>query len=120
MKAYTKEFTQAYKVCALWSSTNDNGSNLDDTHNVDDIDTATSDTMDRDCEAFVRENWADLKDLDPTQCGHDFWLTRNGHGAGFWDRGLEEVGERLSAACGWHTPFPEVDLYIGDDNKVHA
>ena len=21
-----------------------------------------------------------------TQAGHDFWLTRNGHGAGFWDR----------------------------------
>ena len=20
------------------------------------------------------------------QAGHDFWLTRNGHGAGFWDR----------------------------------
>jgi len=20
------------------------------------------------------------------QCGHDFWLTRQGHGTGFWDR----------------------------------
>jgi hypothetical protein len=24
--------------------------------------------------------------LDPAQLGHDLWLTRNGHGAGFWDR----------------------------------
>ena len=23
---------------------------------------------------------------DETQIAHDFWLTRNGHGAGFWDR----------------------------------
>ena len=28
--------------------------------------------------------------LDPSlyeQAGHDFWLTRNGHGVGVWDRG---------------------------------
>ena len=31
--------------------------------------------------------------------GHDLWLTRNGHGAGFWDRGLDDLGERLSAAA---------------------
>lgn len=24
-------------------------------------------------------------DLDGTDWCHDFWLTRNGHGAGFWD-----------------------------------
>ncbi len=23
---------------------------------------------------------------DPAQVGHDIWLTRNGHGVGFWDR----------------------------------
>jgi hypothetical protein len=28
----------------------------------------------------------DLGQYDPTQIGHDLWLTRNGHGAGFWDR----------------------------------
>lgn len=29
--------------------------------------------------------------------GHDFALTRNGHGAGFWDRGLPgETGDRLT------------------------
>lgn len=33
------------------------------------------------------------------QIGHDFMLTRNGHGAGFWDRGLGEVGDYLTANC---------------------
>lgn len=28
----------------------------------------------------------DLTQYDPAQVGHDLWLTRNGHGAGFWDR----------------------------------
>lgn len=28
--------------------------------------------------------------------GHDFALTRNGHGAGFWDRGLGDVGVQLT------------------------
>jgi hypothetical protein len=34
------------------------------------------------------------------QLGHDLWLTRNGHGAGFWDSGLPDgLGERLSAVA---------------------
>lgn len=37
--------------------------------------------------------------VDYSQHGHDFALTRNGHGAGFWDRGYGEVGERLSDAA---------------------
>ena len=49
--------------------------------------------------------------------GHDFWLTRNGHGAGFWDRGLGELGDRLT---GLAKPYGTVDLYITDDGKVAA
>lgn len=37
--------------------------------------------------------WLDA--LGAEQLGHDFWLTRNGHGAGFWDRfGGEQAGAR--------------------------
>ncbi len=41
------------------------------------------------CSNFRRaasEMNVDLRDCDPEQIGHDLWLTRNGHGAGFWDR----------------------------------
>ena len=48
--------------------------------------------------------------------GHDFWLTRNGHGAGFWDRGLGDLGERLTALC---KTYGEKDPYVGDDNKIY-
>ena len=30
---------------------------------------------------------------------HDYWLTRNSHGAGFWDRGLGDSGDRMSDAA---------------------
>lgn len=36
-------------------------------------------------------------------------LTRNGHGAGFWDRGLGALGTELTNAC---KPYGGVDLYI--------
>jgi hypothetical protein len=35
-----------------------------------------------------------------TQAGHDFWLTRNGHGAGFWDRGLDNIVDGSTKTIG--------------------
>lgn len=55
---------------------------------------------------------------DEAQNGHDFWLTRNGHGVGFWDRGYDkEVGDALTKAS---ESFGEVDLYVGDDGRIYA
>ena len=54
------------------------------------------------------------------QAGHDFWLTRNGHGSGFWDRfdnlylGWGDVLTRVSEEYG------EVYIYLGDDGLAHA
>lgn len=57
-----------------------------------------------------------LIDYDSEQAGRDFWFTRNGHGVGFWDRGLGLVGDRLSVAS---KAFRAVDLYRGDDGKLY-
>lgn len=40
--------------------------------------------------------WPNAAELTAEQLGHDFSLTRNHHGAGFWDRGLEELGAWLT------------------------
>ena len=48
--------------------------------------------------------------------GIDFWLTRNGHGAGFWDRGLGAVGDELTAMA---KPYGSCDLYKGDNGKLY-
>lgn len=49
--------------------------------------------------------------------GHDLYLTSAGHGVGFWDRDTipRELGEKLSALCGWRKPIPEpeVNFYRG-------
>lgn len=47
--------------------------------------------------------------------GMDIWLTRNGHGAGFFDHSYEHEQALMDAA---HN-LREVDLYLGDDNKLH-
>lgn len=47
----------------------------------------------------------------PEQAGHDLWLTRNGHGAGFWDRGREH-GDRLSS---WAHSMGSSDVWIDAD-----
>lgn len=52
------------------------------------------------------------------RAGHDFWLTRNGHGCGFWDGDwVEPVATQLAEAA---HKMGEVNLYIGDDGKVTA
>lgn len=59
----------------------------------------------------------ELEEADAAQYGHDFWLTRNGHGAGFWDRReleANELGERLTKLS---KEFPEYDL-VGDGERV--
>lgn len=47
--------------------------------------------------------------------GMDFWLTRNRHGAGFGDYYYENVKILKDTA----QSLKEVDLYIGDDNKLY-
>lgn len=49
--------------------------------------------------------------------GYDFCLTRQGQGVGFWDRGLGERGDWLTAMS---KPFGDTGAYLGDDGKLYA
>lgn len=112
---------EGYVNCALWSSTDNaddtGGEPLDANYGPEDIDPETQAEMEADCEAFARDNAADLAGMDPQQAGHDFWLTRNRHGAGFWDRGLGKRGDRLADAARQCGSF---DLYVGDDGVIYS
>lgn len=72
-------------------------------------------------DAFVNANKVDftayLTHRPADHFGHDLWLTQNHHGAGFWDRGLKELGQRLTDAA--HAEG-SVDLYLSDDGIVRA
>lgn len=54
---------------------------------------------------------------DDAHAGHDFWLTRNGHGAGFWDGDWPKpYDDQLTTAA---KAFGEVSLCLGDDGKIY-
>ncbi len=114
-------FQSGYIEAALWSSTDETdeqgGEPLDRNYTLEDIAPEALAKMLADCDAFEAQN-EDLLALAGTreQNGHDFWLNRNGHGVGFWDRGYLIVGEKLSDAC---KAFGEASLYVGDDNLIY-
>lgn len=110
-------FLRAYIACAIWSSTDDDGDPLDYQFDESDLAPDALESMADDCAAFEATHAADLAQAgDAEQNGHDFWLTRNGHGAGFWDRGYGDVGRRLTDAA--HA-YGTSDLYVGDDGQLH-
>jgi hypothetical protein len=119
----TETFLHSYIETALWSSCCDDGLPMDSIYSADDIHPDTLNAMLADCRAFMLDNMKDIEthSSDLSHCleiaAHDFWLTRNGHGAGFWGGDWPKAsGKRLTVAS---RAFSNVDLYIGDDGKIH-
>jgi hypothetical protein len=111
------KFTLAYIEAALWSSHDDNDNYFDENYTLEDISEETLNQIINDCQKFQNDNKTLLEGLDLELCGHDFLLTRNHHGAGFWDRGLGKLGDRLTEES---EKYKEIDLYIGDNNKIYC
>lgn len=118
---YLSAMVSGYVSCALWaglnySSPDDEPTPMEDDYSADDITPEALETIREECRQFIVSEALDLEGIDGEQAGHDFHLTRNGHGAGFWDRGLSERGERLAAAARvWGTS----ELYAGDDGRLY-
>ena len=91
--------------------------NYDDHFEIEDFTVEAVRLAKKDCEAFQNSNEFDLEDEDIETAGHDFWLTRNGHGAGFWDGDYEEEkGERLTQKS---QDFGELHIWVDNDGKLH-
>ena len=120
-------FMAGYEECALWSSMDDDGEPLAGYDMASD----TSDSFETDCAAFymahkdlihredapLSNDHQSIGDRQAAMAGHDFWLTRNGHGAGFWDGDWpDDIGEQLTVAA---EKFGPVDLYVGDDGRIY-
>lgn len=103
--AMFERFFQAYLETAIWSSSDETddqgGEPLDKNYTVEAFTKVALKTARKDCQAFY-DLHGDLMcqaNADMSQHGHDFWLTRNRHGAGFWDRGYGAFGDELSTAA---------------------
>ena len=105
---------------------------LDSEYTVYDIDQASVDEQIRQINAFLKEAkpyFAEAlgdedpyssRELDMEGVLQNFLLTRNGHGAGFWDGDYEHfkagLGDTLTKLA---DKFREVTAYNGDDGKVY-
>jgi hypothetical protein len=109
---------------ALWSSLA-LGSSSEDSHfdslgfTIYDLTPEAHARLMSECEQFCRKALAagiPIHDFEDWQ--HDFWLTRNGHGAGFWDGDYEKnIGQKLTDIS--HS-FGEVYLYLNDENRIEV
>jgi len=103
---------------------------MDANYSESDLAPETLKKMSADCEQFLTD-WQGAIDkaiaTGEVNCGpdygpqeraaHDFWLSRNGHGAGFFDGDWPEpYGDILQEAA---ESFGECNLYAGDDGKLY-
>ena len=117
------EFTRGYIEAAFFTSTGDAGDDELESASVAEIAPESLVAIVLDCAAWQAANATLLdhayhRDYSAEQAGRDYWLTRNGHGAGFWDRDelmKYELGDKLSAAC----RGSNVDVYRGDDGQIY-
>lgn len=123
-------FTRFYIDVALATSDDEQGNQLSRNYSEKDIDLDTLEEMFKDCKDF-QMRYGELYESagwDDGHAGYDFWLTRNRHGAGFWDRNtstlystqlfqrggeeaIREVGKQLTKYA--HS-YGLYSLYLGD------
>lgn len=115
-------FFEGYVAAALWVGIID-ANDLPYNPELEHLDESAVQQLKRDAAEFEEDHAGLLETAyqiqpkyTPEQAGHDFWLTRNGHGAGFWDQGLGRIGDALSKFA---RIYGEAHLYLGDDGKIY-
>lgn len=124
--AALRGFDDALAGCieaALWADLRDDevGDPMDGYDNTD-LSEEAREKLARDLREFCENNAKDVVEYiegwgrSASDLGHDFWLTKQGHGVGFWDRGLGELGDRLTKAT---KPYGGQHLFVDEDGKIH-
>jgi hypothetical protein len=117
------EFFNAYVEALVWQTSDDDISSRHDSVTESDFGPDAWAEMRQDCQAFYDDNRATwLIGWTDEQAGIDFALTRNHHGAGFWDRYYasgpqHDAGKVLSGAA--HV-YGSQDVYLGDDGLLYV
>lgn len=120
----TDKATRQAIVTLLWSEVDEASEPLDSNYGPTDVAAEAWAAVREDVQGFlslvVLSGSAEARRIvfrDLEQAGHDFILTRNHHGAGFWDRGYGDAGDELTRLA--HT-MGECYAYVGDDNQVYV
>ena len=76
------------------------------------------------CSRFLAVHGEDMEtvqkhhnpDYTYSHAGHDLFLTREGHGTGFWDRDIGHYDDIFTKYC---EEINVCDPYVGDDNLIY-
>lgn len=120
-----KPSTYALLTALFWSSTDDNGQSLDRGDYQPSPQLIAR--LETDWERFQEIIQDRMPQFDPDehcltsnidQMEHDFILTRNGHGCGFWETSDWQApyGDQLTAIC---QEIGEIEPYVGDDGLIY-
>ena len=137
-------FLKAYLECMLGSSTDDDDNPLAKKYGIEDCDPSLILNAEADIAVFLdkveevlgpdmRAKLTDEKKpfssgrltfycTKACLAGHDFWLSRNGHGTGFFDRedyiyGGQEINNKLQEIA---KSFGELWPYVGDTGRIYT
>jgi hypothetical protein len=101
----------------LWSEVDENDEPFDELWAPDDINESDRMTLLSDIRDFLSDDVLYMlaeDGISPEQAGHDFILSANGHGTGFWDRD----GANCSALHNIARMYG-FELYKGDDDVLY-
>ena len=104
----------SYLETALWAEGGDDSKM--DSKSILDIDNESKEESKKDIIDFIKkaEEIApeELKTYNEESLGHNIWLSRNGHGAGFFDDNndqLQDIAREMDSKY----------IYVGDDDVVY-
>jgi hypothetical protein len=92
-----------YLEALLWASNDDEDEPLDSNYSISDISKDAIKASEKDIAKFQKMARVELEGIeaDDSQIGHDIFLSRNGHGAGFFDRDYadQKILDKLQGLC---------------------
>jgi len=126
-----RTFWHAFVNALLFTETDESdpetgGDPLDVNYDMCDLDDTSLAVLCVQCSEFwkmagesVRESYHNGAAALPALAGHDFVMSRNGHGCGFWDGDWtpEETADFLDQCA---RAFGEIEAYVGDDRAIHV
>ncbi len=116
---------KAYLITALWVSVDEDDEPLDRYYTSTDYSRDAIRKAKEDIIKFVKDAGELLNGEDEDEIGHNLYLSRTGHGAGFWDHDpyqndkeslFKTTGDQLTKLA---ENLGSVVAYVGDDGKIH-
>lgn len=109
------ETLKSYLEAALWADSEDGNPDFEG-KTIYDFDSLSVEQAKKDIADFMSKASQiapdELASYDKSNLGHNIWLSRNGHGAGFFDDNndkLQDIARNMQGK----------DIYVGDDGKVY-